>query len=108
MAYYLIEAAYTSEAWNALLKKPEDRTKAIRPVLERLGGRLEGAWFAFGEHDVILIVQMPDNVSAAAFSLAAAAGGALRHLKTTPLLEILEGKEAMQRAARAKYHPPGK
>src|SRR5206468_1438955 len=87
MAHYLIEVAYTSEAWKNLVKKPEDRTKAIRPVIEKLGGSLERAWFAFGDHDLILILEMPDNVSAAAFSLAAAAGGALRSLKTTPLLE---------------------
>src|SRR6266699_3083916 len=99
MAQYLLEVGYTSEAWKALLKKPEDRTKAIRPVIEKLGGSLVGAWFAFGEHDLVIIVEMPDNVSAAAFSLAAAAGGALRAIKTTPLLGITEGLAAMKRAA---------
>ena len=73
MAHYLMEVGYTPEAWKALLKKPEDRTQAIRPVIEKLGGTLESAWFAFGEHDLILIAEFPDNVSAAAFSLAAAA-----------------------------------
>jgi uncharacterized protein with GYD domain len=108
MAHYLIEVGYTPEAWKGLLKKPEDRTKAIRPVIEKLGGSLDGAWFTFGDYDLVLIVQMPDNVSAAAFSLAAAAGGALRTIKTTPLLEITEGLGAMKLAAHAGYRPPGK
>ena len=107
MAHYLIEAGYTREAWKTLLKKPEDRMKAIRPVIEKLGGSLVGAWFAFGEHDLVIILEMPDNVAAAAFSLAAAAGGALRAIKTTPLMEINEGLGAMKRAAQAGYKPPG-
>ncbi len=108
MAHYLIEAGYTPEAWKTMLKKPQDRMKVVRPVIEKLGGSLVGAWFAFGEHDLVLVVQMPDNVAMAAFSLAAAAGGALRSIKTTPLLDTTEGLGAMKRAAQAGYRPPGK
>jgi hypothetical protein len=56
----------------------QNRIEVIRPMIERLGGRLECAYLAFGENDVIGIMEMPDHVSAAAFSLAAAAGGALK------------------------------
>jgi uncharacterized protein with GYD domain len=108
MAHYLIQSGYTADAWNKLVKNPEDRTEAIRPVIEKLGGKLEGSWFAFGEHDLVLIVQMPDNVSAAAFALAAAAGGALRSFKTTPLLEYSEGLAALKLASKSGYRPPGK
>ncbi|MBI3853052.1 MAG: GYD domain-containing protein [Verrucomicrobia bacterium] len=108
MAYYLVQATYTSEAWKNLVKHPQDRTKAIRPVIEKLGGSLESMWFAFGDYDLVLIMQMPDNVSAAAFSLAATAGGALKALKTTALLAITEGLDAMKKAAKAGYRPPGK
>ena len=108
MAHYLMEVGYTSEAWKTLIKKPEDRTKAIRPVIEKLGGSLESAYFAFGDYDLVLIVEFPDNVGVAAFSLAASAGGACRSIKTTPLLAINEGVGAMKRAAEAGYRPPGK
>src|SRR6266851_10113330 len=107
MAHYLIEAGYTPEAWKTMLKKPQDRMKVVRPVIEKLGGSLVGAWFAFGEHDLVIIIEMPDNVAAAAFSLAAAAGGALRAIKTTPLLSIAEGLAAMKRATQTGYRPPG-
>jgi hypothetical protein len=50
---------------------------------------------------------MPDNVSAAAFSLAVSAGKAVKAIKTTPLLTIEDGIAAMQKAAGANYRPPG-
>jgi uncharacterized protein with GYD domain len=107
MAHYLFQAAYTSEAWAAQVKNPQNRIDVVRPVIERLGGRIECAYLAFGEYDLIGIVEMPDNVSAAAFSLAGSAGGGLKAVKTTPLLTIDEGIEAMKKAAGAGYRPPG-
>jgi uncharacterized protein with GYD domain len=77
-------------------------------VIERLGGRLESAYLSFGDYDVVVIAEMPDHASAAAFSLATSAGGALKAIKTTPLLSIEEGLEAMRKAAGAGYHPPGR
>jgi uncharacterized protein with GYD domain len=106
MAYYLVQAAYTTEAWAAMVKDPQNREEVIRPVIERLGGSLVGTWFAFGEYDVVSIIQMPDNVSAAALSLAASAGGAAKAIKTTPLMTIAEGITAMRQAAAAGYRPP--
>jgi len=107
MAYYLIQIAYTPEAWAAQIKNPQNRVEAVRPVMEKLGGSFEGAWYAFGEYDVIAICNMPDNVSAAAFSLAAMAGGAVKAFKTTPLMTTEEGIEAMKKAGAAGYRPPG-
>ena len=108
MARYLFQAAYTSDAWVAQVQHPQNRIDVIRPVIERLGGRIECAYLAFGEYDVIGIIEMPDNVSAAAFSLAGSAGGGLKAVKTTPLLTIDEGIEALKKAAGAGYRPPGR
>ena len=108
MAHYLIQAGYTAEAWKQLVKNPVDRSEMIGSVVEKLGGKLEGVWFAFGDYDVVLIAQLPDNISAAAFAASSAAGGALRSFKTTPLLEVHEGVEALRRAAKTGYRPPGK
>jgi uncharacterized protein with GYD domain len=107
MAYYLLQGAYTSESWKSLVGNPTDRVEAVRPIIEKLGGTVEGAWFTFGDYDVILVMQMPDNVSAAAFSLAVAASGAFKAHKTTPLMTIADGVEAMKKAAGAGYRPPG-
>jgi len=106
MAYYLIQSAFTPEAWAKLVKSPQDRRQAIAPMVEKLGGRLESYWIAFGEYDTVVIVQAPDNVTAAALSLAASAGGAVKSVKTTPLMTVEEGMEAMRKAAAAGYRPP--
>jgi uncharacterized protein with GYD domain len=107
MASYMIQVAYTPEAWASLVKNPQNRMEAVRPVIERLGGRIEGSWLSFGEYDTIVVAQMPDNASAAALSMAVSAGGAVKAMKTTPLMSAEEGQEAMKKASSAGYRPPG-
>jgi uncharacterized protein with GYD domain len=107
MAYYMIQTAFTTEAWATMLKNPQNRAEQVRPMIEKLGGKLEGYWSCFGDYDTVLIVQAPDNIGAAALSLAAAGGGALRSAKTTPLMTMDETIEALKRAGRAGYKAPG-
>ena len=106
MAFYLLQGSYTPEGSANLLKNPQNRFEAVRPAVEQLGGRIEGAWLAFGDYDFVVIAQLPDNVSAAAFSMAVWAGGGVKAFKTTPLLTAEEGMEAMRRGAGAGYRPP--
>jgi uncharacterized protein with GYD domain len=106
MAYFLLQGSYSSDSWKSLVSNPHDRIAVVRPVIEKLGGKLEHAWFSFGEHDLVTVLQMPDNVSAAALSLAIAAGGGFKAHKTTPLLTVAEAIEAMKKAATAGYKPP--
>ena len=106
MACYLFQAAYTSEAVGTMVENPQNRQEMVRPFAEKLGGRIVDAWMAFGEYDVVAILEMPDNVSAAAFSMAASSGGHLRAAKTTPLMTMEEGVEAMKKAGQAGYQPP--
>lgn len=105
MPRYMYEVAYTPEAWAALVKKPQDRIEAIRPAVRKLGGKIESAYFAFGDYDIVAIANMPDNVSAAAFSLAVSAGGSVKSIRTTPLMTIREGMRAMRQAKRSGYTP---
>jgi uncharacterized protein with GYD domain len=106
MASYLLQVAYTPEAWAKLIAQPHDRIDAVRPVVEKLGGKILHGWFAFGDYDLVTIVEMPTNVEAAAFSLAASAGGAVRAIKTTPLMTAAEGIEALKKAATSGYKAP--
>lgn len=108
MASYLLQVGYTPEAWANLLAQPHDRLDAVRPAVEKLGGKITQGWFAFGDYDLVAILEMPTNVEAAAFSLAAAAGGAIRTIKTTPLMSTAEGIEAMKKAAKSGYKAPGR
>jgi uncharacterized protein with GYD domain len=108
MSNYLLQVAYTPEAWANMIAHPHDRIGEVRPVIEKLGGKIAHGWFAFGDYDLVAIVEMPSNVEAAAFSLAAAAGGAIRSIKTTPLMTTSEGIEAMKKAAKSGYKAPVK
>jgi uncharacterized protein with GYD domain len=78
----------------------------VRPAVRKLGGKVLTEYFAFGEYDLVAVLDMPDNVSAAAFSIAASAGGALRSIKTTPLMTTREALRAMRAAKRAGYRAP--
>src|SRR5258707_6482932 len=108
MSTYLLQVAYTPEPWATLVAQPHDRIDAVRPAVEKLGGKILHGWFAFGDYDLIAIVEMPSNVEAAAFSLAATAGGAIRAFKTTPLLSTAEGIDAMKKAAKSGYKAPSR
>jgi uncharacterized protein with GYD domain len=105
MPKYLIQVGYTPEGWARLAKNPQNRLEAVRPAVERAGGKIESAYFSFGDHDIVVIADMPDNVSAAGVSIAFAAGGVCRSVKTTPLLAPEEGVEAMRRAGQSSYRP---
>jgi uncharacterized protein with GYD domain len=107
MPHYLIQAAYTSEAWAAMTKNPQDRSQLLAPVVESLGGRLEAVYVSFGEYDAVVIVEFPDNTAAAAFAMRAAAAGHLKAVKTTPLLSPQEAVDAMGRGGSLDYPIPG-
>jgi uncharacterized protein with GYD domain len=107
MAHYLIQAAYTPEAWAAMSKNPQDRAEAVRPAVEAMGGRLESFYLCFGEYDVVAIGEFPGNVDAGAFAIGVAASGAVRAFRTTPLFEASESIEAMRRSSGSGYTPPG-
>ena len=106
MPLYLSQVAYSEEGWKALVSNPQNRLEAIRPVVDKLGGRIVNAYFAFGDYDFVLLAEFPDNVSAAALASAAAAGGAVKSIKTTPLMEAAEGLEAVRKAGTSGYRAP--
>ena len=105
MPHYLIQVAYNSRGLAAVVNEPQDRIEKVRPAIEALGGRVECGYFAFGEHDAVLICEMPDNTSAAAFALAVGAGGTVASYKTTVLLTPDEAMDAMRKAAESSYKP---
>ncbi|MFL6244211.1 MAG: GYD domain-containing protein [Acidimicrobiia bacterium] len=106
MPYYLIQTAYTPESWEKMIKHPQDRVELVRPAIESMGGRIEAGYIAFGEYDFATIVEFPDNVSAAAFSISVSSAGGLKAFKTTPLMTMAEGQQAMQKAGGSTYAPP--
>ncbi len=108
MPSYLLQVAYTPETLAALIKNPQNRIEAVRKPIEKLGGKVVSGWFAFGDYDIVAILEMPDNESAAAFSLAVGAGGACKSVKTTPLMSADEAIGAMKKAGATGYKPAKK
>jgi len=107
MPFYLERFSYTPEAWARLIKKPEDRREVARAVAEKLGGKLHGFWYGFGEHDGFVLYEAPNNVAAAAFSVGISAGGSLSSSETTVLLTVEETIEMLKKAQGLPYRAPG-
>jgi uncharacterized protein with GYD domain len=105
MPQYMLRVSYSREGWQALIAQPQNRVEAVKQAVENLGGKIVNAWFAFGDHDVILVTEMPDNVSAAGLAIAFAGGGALKSVQTTPLLSADEALQAMKKAGESGYRP---
>ena len=105
MPKFLIEASYTQDGVKGLQTEGgSSRRDAVAEVADSVGGRLESFYFAFGDHDAYVIVDLPDNESAAAVALTVnAAGGATT--KTTVLLTPDEVDAAAKRSV--NYRPPG-
>jgi uncharacterized protein with GYD domain len=106
MAQYLVQVSYTSEACAALINNPQDRLAVVSKAVKKLGGKLITGWMCLGDFDTIVVITLPDNVAAAAFSIALGAGGACKNVKTTSLLSIEEGVEAMKAAGSTGYKAP--
>jgi uncharacterized protein with GYD domain len=107
MSSYLLQVSYTTQSVASLLKNPQNRTEVVRKSVKKLGGKLQGLWMAFGDYDVVAIVDMPDNVSAAAMALAVAGSGTASSVKTTPLLSMEEGVAALKKAGNSGYKAVG-
>ncbi|HMB87089.1 MAG TPA: GYD domain-containing protein [Methylomirabilota bacterium] len=107
MPKFMVQASYTSPAWNKLVQRPENRMEALRPVVEKLGGEIIAWYYAFGDYDVVVLFDVPSNVNAAAFSMAIAGSGAVKDFKTTILMTPDEGFDALLLAQGAGYRPPG-
>ena len=105
MPKYLVQAAYTSEGLQGLIRdKAAGRHSAVKRAVESLGGKLESIYFSFGEYDVMLVADLPDDVTAAAINITVCSSGLVR-TKTTKLLTIEETDQALKKTV--EYRPPG-
>ena len=107
MPKFLFEVTYTDEGLLGLAADgAARRQRDAKAAFKSLGGKVESMYFCFGDADVIVIADLPDNVSAAAVSMMTSSTG-LTVGKTTPLLTIDEIDGAIEKMGAAKYRPPG-
>jgi uncharacterized protein with GYD domain len=105
MPKFLIHGNYVGEGIKGLLKEGgSSRRAAVEKLATSLGGTVESIYYAFGDTDVYVVVDMPDNVSMAAMALIAGASGAVT-VKTTVLMSPEEVDEATKKTP--DYRPPG-
>ena len=107
MAHYLVQASYSSGSWAAQIKNPQNRIEQVGKMFAPKGIKFLSGYYSFGEFDLCLILEGPDNVSAASALIATAAGGAISKIQTTVLMTVEEGLEALEGAGSVDYKPPG-
>lgn len=105
MPKYLVQANYVGEGLKGLLKEGgSSRRAAVEKLFGSLGGKVEAFYYAFGDTDLFVIADAPDNVTAAALSLTVNAAGA-----ATSRVTVLLTPEEIDAAAKKSpsYRPPG-
>ncbi len=104
MPKYLVQANYVGEGMRGLLAEGgSKRRAAVEKGIAAAGGTLEAFYYAFGDTDVFIIVDLPDNVTMASIAMTTIASGAFTS-KTTVLLTPEEVDEATKKAP--QWQPP--
>ncbi len=106
MSMYMVQFSYTVDGWKALMKNPEDRSKALEAAANALGAKLVSLHYCFGDYDGVVLVEAPDDTTAGALVLAALSGGHVKATKTTKLLPINEAMTMMSKAGGVAYTAP--
>jgi uncharacterized protein with GYD domain len=97
MALYMYQASYTAKSMAAQLQEPQDPVEVFRPTMEELGAKIMVAGFPFGEYDVLVVYEAPDDMTAASVAMAIAAEGEVKSAKTTRLLSGQEWLESLRK-----------
>jgi uncharacterized protein with GYD domain len=105
MALYMLHGSYSAEGTRGLLKDGGSKRKAVvEGMLNKVGGKVHGLWFALGEDDVYVVAEIPDQTTALAMSVVVNATGAIR-LKTTALITAEQMDAATKKSI--EYRAPG-
>ena len=107
MGKYLLQASYTQQGTTGLVQKPEDRTAVLEEMVSSVGGKIISVDYCFGDYDIVVIIEAPDDASMAAVSMVAGASGVATNIKTTVLISMAQGAEAAKKASSVTYRAPG-
>jgi uncharacterized protein with GYD domain len=105
MPYYQFRASYTPQGIQGVIKEgAASRVTVVAEMAASVGGRIDSAYWAFGDDDFLAIAELPDNAAAMAIAATVGASGSVS-VKTTVLLTAAEVDEALAR--RTAYRAPG-
>src|SRR5579864_7784280 len=97
MPKYLFSVNYTAEGMKGVAKEGgSKRREAADQLIKSVGGKIEAFYYAFGDHDVYIIAELPDHVSAAA-AVATVNSSGTTIVKTTPLITVEEIDQASKK-----------
>lgn len=106
MPKYLIQASYTTAGIQGLVRDSASGRRAdVQAAVKAVGGKVDAFYYAFGADDVVMILDLPSNITAAAVGLTTSGTGAVR-VRTTPLLTVEEIDQALE--IQMQYRAPGK
>ena len=108
MAKFLIKASYTAEAWALQIENPQNRIEIVGKQMATMGCSLIEGYLTFGDSDLIVIFEAPDNETAAGMLIKVASSGALTNISTTVLIDPENGVSAIKKASSFNYSPPSK
>lgn len=106
MTTFMVQGSYTHEALATMIKNPQDRMAGVAKLAEALGGRFICGYFSLGEHDFVVITELPDEKAALTAVLAAHAPGHLKSTQTTTLYSSEEAIASMSKANSLTYAGP--
>lgn len=105
MPKYLVSTKYTLEGLQGVRDKgAKTRADAVGEMIKSAGGTMEAFYFAFGDADVYVLADLPDDESAAAIAFTVSASGGAT-TSTVKLLTVEQTDAAL--AHSVTYRPPG-
>jgi uncharacterized protein with GYD domain len=110
MPLFISYVSYSQSGIKGMVDKPTDRTAAIGALVEKAGGKLQGAFMTTGQHDAVLVTEFPDGSDAIAIGMVAAAAGAVSKIETVRAWKMGEFKAIAEKASKlvSSYVPPGR
>ncbi len=103
MGFYMCQFAYTPEAWTSMTKNPQDRSKPVNELAQKLGSRVVGLYYYFGDYDGILLFESTDDITANAVIVASMAPGHLKVTRTSRIFTSEETVEIMRKAGGVNF-----
>ena len=109
MAIFITQGRFTREYIKGGLAKPEDRQEAISRLCEQVGGKLLNLYFTLGQHDFLVVTEMPDAQAVSVLAFVASGGGGIENSVTTQAFTTAEAKTLFERAGKivGSYKPMG-
>ena len=105
MGKYLIRGSFTSEAWAAQIGNPQNRIEVVGKQMEAQGCKIIEGYYTFGDDDIVIIVESPDNITTASMLMKVASSGALSNISTTVLIDPKDAVDALKKASDFNYTP---